>query len=138
MTCRLFTYGDAYGDDRIAPFDDQVTWLNGQVEEVVREIQARSATPPVIVIFSDHGTRFNADDHPEMYRSLLLASTPGHGGLFPNDASPVNYLNRLLNAYTSTPVPLAGEETYWLDSRQVDKSGAFGFQRVDTLTVPGD
>src|SRR3954452_9977044 len=106
--------------------DDQVIWLNGRVEQVVRNIQTQSGTPPVIVIFSDHGTRFWPEDKAEMYRSLFLASTPGHPRLFPDDATPVNVLTRLLNAYTGSSYPLTTEESYWLDTREVDKKGLLG------------
>ena len=130
--CNLFTYGDGYGSEVIGPLRDQITWLNGKVEETVRAIQDRSATPPVIVIFSDHGTRFWSDNRPEMFHSLLLAATPGHPGLFPDDASPVNLLSRLLNAYTTIQVPLSSEEDYWLDTREVERKGLLGPLRAVT------
>jgi len=126
MSCTLFTYGDQYRAATIDAMDDQVAWLNGRVEEVVRDIQAKSSTPPVIVIFSDHGTRFWPDDRAEMFRSLFLASTPGHAGLFPVDNTPVNVLTRLLNAYTGSSYPLASEESYWLDTRLIDAQGLLG------------
>src|SRR5439155_1497401 len=91
-----------------------MTTAFGDLEETVRAIQDRGATTPVIVIFSDHGTRFWSDNRPEMFHSLLLAATPGHPGLFLDDASPVNLLSRLLNAYTTIQVPLSSEEDYWL------------------------
>ena len=93
---------------------------------MVRDIQAKSSRPPVIVIFSDHGTRFWPEDKAEMFHSLFLAATPGHPGLFPDDNTPVNVLTRLLNAYTGASYPLAGEESYWLDTRQVDAKGLLG------------
>jgi hypothetical protein len=135
MSCTLFTYGDQYRTATIDAMDDQVAWLNGRVEGVVRDIQAKSSTPPVIVIFSDHGTRFWPDDRAEMFRSLFLASTPGHPGLFPNDNTPVNVLTRLLNAYTGSAYPLATEESYWLDTRLIDAKGLLG---PLTPIQPGD
>jgi len=126
MSCTLFTYGDSYREQTLQAMDDQVDWLNGRVEQVVHDIQAKSTRPPVIVIFSDHGTRFWPEDKAEMYRSLFLAATPGHPGLFPDDNTPVNVLTRLLNAYTGSSYPLASEESYWLDTRQVDTKGLLG------------
>jgi hypothetical protein len=125
-TCTLFTYGDQYRAETIDAMDDQVSWLNGQVEAVVRDIQARSARAPVVLIFSDHGTRFWPEDRQEMYRSLFLAATPGRTHVFPNDTTPVNALTRLLNAYTGSTYPLVSEESYWLDTRLVDKQGLLG------------
>ena len=92
-------------------------WLNGVVESTVEAIQARSAVPPVIVVFSDHGMRLDESDREEMFRNLLLASTPGRPDLYPQDASPVNLLARLANAYTATELPLSSEESYWLPTR---------------------
>ena len=67
-----------------------------------------------------------------MFHSLLLAATPGHPGLFPDDASPVNLLSRLLNAYTTIQVPLSSEEDYWLDTREVERKGLLGPLRAVT------
>ena len=125
-SCTLFTYGDQYRAETIDAMDDQVSWLNGEVERVVRDIQAKSAHPPVVVIFSDHGTRFWPEDRQEMYRSLFLAATPGRTRVFPDDTTPVNTLTRLLNAYTGSTYPLVSEESYWLDTRLIDKKGLLG------------
>jgi uncharacterized protein (DUF1786 family) len=99
--------------------------LNDTVLATVREIQAQSAKPPVIVIFSDHGLRNDPTDRDEMFRSILLAATPGRPGVFPDVASPVNILPRLRNAYTGAAVPLASEESYWVDARVAPIMGVF-------------
>jgi hypothetical protein len=124
-TCSMFYYGDAYADSLIAPMRDQIAWLNGAVLDTVRTIQSRSATPPVIVIFSDHGMRNRPADHDEMFRSLFLASTPGKQAIFPDDVTPVNIIPRLLNAYTGSQAPLASEESYWVDTRTASDVGIF-------------
>ena len=124
-TCSMFYFGDAYGDSIIGPMRDQIAWLNGAVVDTVRTIQSRSATPPVIVLFSDHGMRIDAADRDEMFRSLFLASTPGKESVFPDDMTPVNMIPRLLNAYAGQSSPLASEESYWVDTRNVLASGIF-------------
>ena len=124
-TCSMYYFGDAYGDAIIGPMRDQIAWLNGAVVDTVRTIQARSATPPVIVLFSDHGMRIDAADRDEMFRSLFLASTPGKEAVFPDDMTPVNMIPRLLNAYAGQSSPLASEESYWVDTRNVLASGIF-------------
>jgi hypothetical protein len=133
--CSLFDLGDRYGDALLPAERDQIEYLNTAVEKVVRTIQARSATPPVIVIFSDHGVRNHEADQAETLRSIFLAATPGHTDVFPDDVTPVNVLPRLLEAYTAIRLPLATEESYWVDIRQVLESGPLNLQRV---VVPPD
>jgi hypothetical protein len=50
-----------------------------------------------------------------MFRSFVAAFTPDHEGLIPDDATPVNILPRLLNAYHDQGISLASEESYWTD-----------------------
>ena len=128
MSCGLFSYGDEYGDLKLGPLADQIRWLNSAVEDTVRTIQSRSERPPVIVIFSDHGMRYWADDRDEMLRSLFLAVTPGRQGLFPNDTTPLNILARLLNSYTGAAIALSSEESRWIDTRFVEQDGLFHFE----------
>jgi hypothetical protein len=125
MECDFSDFGDRYGDAVLDPVRGQVEWVNSAVTNAVRTIQASSARPPVIVIFSDHGTRLWPTDRDEMFRSLLVTSTPGQTGLFAADTTPVNILNRLINAYTDQRVPLASEESYWTDIRQSGVIGTF-------------
>ena len=143
MSCRLFTYGDIYGDERIEPFRDQVAWVNAKVEATVREIQAKSAEA------AGHRDLFRPR-HPVQCRrpsgdvSVAVADLDARAsGPVSGHSSPVNYLNRLLNAYTSVSAPLAGEETYWLDTRQTDQAGSWAwngptrspFQATDPCTM---
>jgi hypothetical protein len=71
---------------------DEVAYVDALVLETVRAILAASARPPVIVVMSDHGSREFPSDRAETVRSLFLARTPGHPGLFPNDTTPVNLM----------------------------------------------
>lgn len=125
VLCSLYTYGDEYGDATIGPMRDQLAWVNAEVAETVRTIQARSKVPPVIVVFSDHGLRNRPADRDEMFRSFFLAATPGRTHVFPLDTSPVNMLTRLLNAYTGSEIALSSEESYWLDTRSFGPRGLF-------------
>jgi hypothetical protein len=84
----------------------------------------------VIVVFSDHGSRHDLSDQAENLRTLLLTSTPGQTGVFPDDATPVNYLARIANAYLGTSLPLASEESYWLDIRAEGEESVFDYERV--------
>jgi hypothetical protein len=60
----------------------------------------------VIILFSDHGARFDSGVTDEYYRTFFAARTPGHEGLFPDDVSPVNVLPLLENAYFGASFPI--------------------------------
>lgn len=77
---------------------NQIEGLNEIVMDTVRRITA--ADPGgVVILMSDHGTRYSLEDLPEHYRSFLATRTPGFPGLFPHDESPVNILRRVMSAY---------------------------------------
>ena len=107
------------------PVRDQINHLNTLVVETTRGIISASKRPVVVVVFSDHGFRHNLDDRDEMLRSLFLSYTPGRAGLFPSDASPINVIPRILNAYLETDLALATEESYVTDLRTVGTKGYF-------------
>jgi hypothetical protein len=121
--CSMFDGGQIYGDAVLAPFREQFQYLDGRVEGVAREMLAHSERPPVVIFFSDHGSRHDFDDQDEMIRSFFVAATPGRPGLFPDDVTPINVIPRLLNAYAGTDLPMASEESYLVDMRTVHTSG---------------
>jgi len=56
----------------------------------------------VIVLFSDHGSRYSlALKLTEWYHSFLAARTPGHSELFAGDPRPVNILRTLIPTYVT-------------------------------------
>lgn len=56
----------------------------------------------VIVLFSDHGSRYSlALKLTEWYHSFLAARTPGHPDLFAADPRPVNILRTLIPTYVT-------------------------------------
>jgi hypothetical protein len=129
-TCSIWIAGARYGSALGPLVAGQVNHLNRLVLESVAAIQNASERPPVIVVFSDHGHRHDFADHDEMLRSLLLTSTPGHVGLFPDDASPINVIPRIANAYHDARMPLLSEESYFVDMDTVNSRGP--------LPVPAD
>jgi hypothetical protein len=120
--CSLYGGGIEYGRQvHDARLRDHITGLNGLVADTVRQIIRSSTTPPVIVLMSDHGVRHDYDDTAEMFRSLLLAYTPGRQGVIPQDSTPINLIPRLLNAYVGADLPLASEESYASDMPLADQ-----------------
>ena len=125
--CGAFDGGWRYGDDILDPMAGQVQHLNDLVVHTVEGIIAASPEPPIIVVFSDHGGRHHLDDRAEMLRSLLLTYTPGHAGLFPDDTSAVNLLAYLLNGYFAANIPMASEQTYYVDVSELQSKGPLRF-----------
>jgi hypothetical protein len=73
---------------------DYLTWLNRRVIEMVDSILSRRPDAE-IVLFSDHGGRFDSENTDEWDRSFLAARTPGRPGLFSDAPHPGSILARL-------------------------------------------
>jgi hypothetical protein len=77
--------------------DVQVDEVNGRVLAAVDAILGEHPDA-VIVLFSDHGGRLDVESD-EVYRSLLVARTPGHAGLFSAEPHPHAILRLVAEAY---------------------------------------
>jgi hypothetical protein len=60
-----------------------------------------------------------------MLRNFFMSLTPDRPGLFPDDASPINVVPRILNAYAGSNIALASEEAYIADLKTLDTTGYF-------------
>jgi hypothetical protein len=75
--------------------------LNRKLLAVVDEIVANDPGA-VVVLFSDHGSRYSlALEETEWYRSFLATRTPGHPGLFADDPTPTALLRTLIPIYVT-------------------------------------
>jgi hypothetical protein len=105
------------GEDRdefVERYRAQLPYLNERVLETIDGIVENSEVPPVIVLFSDHGSAslvdWNQIDPNEADPARLLertgnffaAVTPGREGVFPDDISPVDIFRLLFDAYYET------------------------------------
>ena len=81
---------------------EQIAYTN---QLVIASVDAIIEADPdaVIIVFSDHGTRYRDDVPEEHFSNFFAARTPGFSGLFPEDVSPVNILGRLFEAYLGRP-----------------------------------
>lgn len=78
-----------------------LTSLNPKLLATVDQIVARDPGA-VIVLFSDHGSRYAFElEDTEWYRNFLAARTPDHPNLFASDPSPTNILHTLLETYVA-------------------------------------
>jgi hypothetical protein len=84
--------------DSASGYRDQVIFLNKQLELVLTEILARSATPPVIILQGDHGSVIES---PERRMAILNAYYLPDGGeeLLYESISPVNTFRLVLSHY---------------------------------------
>jgi hypothetical protein len=83
--------------------------LNARVIDTLDAVISRDPDA-VIVLFGDHGARYNIDQvQNEWHRALLAARTPGYPQLFADNPSPTTILRALLDAYLPdralAPVP---------------------------------
>ena len=97
------------------------------VLESIATILQTAATPPVIVLLSDHGGHLGLDDRPDArwrdeFANLLATYTPDHPNLFPADETPVNLLPRLFNAYLKTDLALQPDDAYWANGERAAPS----------------
>jgi hypothetical protein len=111
-------YDDASPDYPAAKerYVGQVAYLNKRVEAVVADM-VDSSPSSVIVLMSDHGSKYGSDDHPwvwdiESVENFFSARTPGHPGLFGDSPTPVNLFPTLFNAYLGMDLPLEANRSF--------------------------
>ncbi len=99
----------------------QVSYLNGRLEEVIDDILAKSARPPIIVMHGDHGpgARYHSEslertDVRERFSIFYAALLPDGGAedLYPT-ISPLNGLRIVFNRYFDANIPLLEDEIYF-------------------------
>jgi hypothetical protein len=106
--------GQTISEDLRTAYAAQVAYTDMLVKATAQAIIERSPHPPVIVFFSDHGTRLVPGKPSVMFYNLILSYTPGRPHLIPRDATPIAIWPRLANAYLGTDEPLASDTSYVL------------------------
>ena len=104
FAAQIETMGMSLSDYSASMKGDLAT-LNPKLLAMVDEIVAKDPDA-VIVLFSDHGSRYSLDlKLTEWYHSFLAARTPGHPELFASDPKPVNIMRTLIHTYiTGEPI----------------------------------
>ena len=77
---------------------EYVAFTNRLVLDAIDEV-IQTRPDAVLVLLSDHGTRYSDENQAEQFRNLFAARTPGESGVFADDTSPVNVFRRLFSAY---------------------------------------
>jgi hypothetical protein len=96
-----------------ASYSSQTAVLNGLVLDAIDGILEKYDRPPVIVVFSDHGSRYLESDEAEHFANFFAALTPGHDHLFPDDQAASATLAMLLNAYLDAGVDVPDPDQMW-------------------------
>ncbi len=94
-----------------------VAHLNNLLQTAIDDVITATNGRAVIVLMSDHGSRFGTDSHPyertvESLDNFLAVRAPGHSGLLAGSPTPVNLFPFLFNAYLGTDLPLQPNRTY--------------------------
>jgi hypothetical protein len=104
FAAQIETMGMSLADYSAAMKGDLAT-LNKKLLAMVDAIGARDPNA-VVVLFSDHGSRYSLDlKQTEWYRTFLAARTPGHPLLFASDPKPTAILRTLLPIYVTGDAP---------------------------------
>lgn len=101
-------------DEYRIEYTQQVTYLNGEVIELVDAILANSDTPPIILIQADHGsgmlTDFNSIENTclrERFSPFAAYYLPGvSDDKIPADITPVNLFRIVFSEYFDAELPL--------------------------------
>jgi hypothetical protein len=114
-TCERWTiFAAAIGiadDEYWARYGEQIGWVNEFVLSAVDTI-IENDPGAVVVLLSDHGARATPHDLDEWYRTFFAARTPGHAGLFDDDARSLEVFPRLLEAYLGEEFAIPPDVTY--------------------------
>ncbi|MBA3689025.1 MAG: hypothetical protein H0W81_09380 [Chloroflexi bacterium] len=105
FAAQIETMGMSLADYSASMKGDLAT-LNPKLLAMVDAIVAKDPGA-VVVLFSDHGSRYSLDlKTTEWYRSFLAARTPDHPKLFASEPVPTAILRTLLPLYvTGEPIP---------------------------------
>lgn len=125
LSCGFWAQGPEPGPELIDAVRDQVEFIDRRVAEATRSILAESRTPPVVIVFSDHGHRHEVGDAQESVRALFLAHTPGAPGLFPSDVTPLQVMPRIFNQYFGTDLPVRAGDFFYTDQRRLWQTGPY-------------
>lgn len=112
----------------------QVEWLDEQLLATIDGIVAASATPPVIIVFGDHGSWVGADggDIRRRFQMLFAARLPDGASIYPDDVALVETFPILFDHLFGGNTPTHHDAPSWMfrvpaefDLRQVpDPNGS--------------
>jgi hypothetical protein len=84
---------------------EELAYLNGRVLDRLTRLVADDPDA-IVIVYSDHGMRFDEANVAEHFEILFAARTPGRTGVFPDSVSLVNLFPLLFNSYADTGLPV--------------------------------
>jgi hypothetical protein len=110
----------------IRAYTEQLDYVDARALEIIDDLLAGAARPPVIIVLSDHGSWLGigsdydaSSDLRERFGNLFASSTPGHEGVFPDDVSVGQVLPLLFNTYLGTDVVVPQSRYYFSRSESI-------------------
>ena len=98
---------------------EQIQALNDRLLGTVDRI-IEADPDAIVVLMSDHGSRYAMADQQEHFKSFLAARAPGQDQLFPEDESNVNILRRIITAEFGVDLQPLEYEAWWSDPGLLD------------------
>ena len=89
---------DMTQDDYATALADELSYVNGRLLESLDRL-TKSDPTAVVILFADHGMRFDPEDTAEHFENFFAARTPGKPEVFDASVSLVNVFPELFNAY---------------------------------------
>jgi len=107
---------DTYAEDDFwRGYRDQVLFINKQIVPLLSSLIEHSATPPVIVLASDHGTDHTSNVQND-FLNLEAYYLPGNAvPLVYDTMTPVNIFRVIFNTYFNGHYPLLPDKSYLCD-----------------------
>ena len=103
---------------------NQIIYINREILQVIDAIQAKSNTPPVIIVQGDHGPPPDLTNDPAVRMPILnayyLPGVEAAEALYPA-ISPVNSFRVVLNRYFESSLPLLADESYFAPNQDHER-----------------
>jgi hypothetical protein len=93
------------------PYINQLIYLNGRLEQILRDIIVTSATPPIIVLQADHGNLDVDGERTAILNAYFLPEAEGHKP-YPQ-ISPVNTFRLILDNYFGGDYGLLTDQSFY-------------------------
>jgi len=104
-----------------AAYLNQLIYINNLTEKTIEKIISQSKKPPIIIIQSDHGSKFqeyceiNYDDKfLEAMPNIIAYYLPEYKGIhLKNNMTPVNTFRIIFNGYFNQTMPILDDKIYY-------------------------
>ena len=102
--------------ENITGYKDQITFVDGPILTIVKNILAQSKTPPIIILQGDHGNFLSGHKDDKQFEILNAYYLPGKGKdkIYPT-ITPVNSFRLIFSTYFNQDYPLLPDRSIFFD-----------------------